>query len=396
MSKKTLLISFILSTFLLFTTAGQCLADASTEAVRSNHECKWLPVDQNSFPEILSMIEERVKDNYNKISTWQGKVRKVSDDVYETKSKKKLFEQILIDRPLPKKVKDHRELTREFALDSRWGLVYDNYYSDGQNYSIDVETGKKLQLKEPGQIDVSGKFILTPDYLLECIESKNRKGVIVRRDVIKQARPEKKHERISHMPPCFDPRESMRIWGDIAGKSFDPLGGSFARYLAFFDKKGGKSIDGYPTITVEECNVGDYKKYRIVLIVLSKDSTGATVHLFSNLVCSNKAGFNVVSYITTDSNDRGLENKSWEYGLFNGVYIPVQNKELRFDYHTGNLNEQSTVTFMDQKVNEPIPPGVFTYKNLGLKNGDQYIDNILNKIYAYQDGNLIEAENINK
>lgn len=366
-----------------------------TGAADNNQQCQWVPVDQNSFAEILTMIDSRVEENYDRIKTWQGKVKIVTDSVNEGEGRKRLYEQILVDKPLPNKIIDHGELTKEFALDANKGLLYDNYYSDGQNYIIDAETGRNLQLKELVQIG-SGKNILTPDYHLDCMEHKDRDGVIVSQTVIKQARPKGKLTCQSHLPPVFDPRETMRIFGDITGQSFDPLGGTFAKYLAFFDKEGGHSIDGDPTITVEECNVGDVKKYRIILLSLAKDSTGATVHCFDNLVCSSKAGFNVVSYTTTDSNDRVIENKTWRYALVNGVYLPLQTIHVRFDYQTGNLETQSTSTFIDQRVNHPISQEVFTYKNLGLKNGDKFIDKILGEEYIYQDGEIIPASSRGK
>jgi hypothetical protein len=40
-----------------------------------------------------------------------------------------------------------------------------------------------------------------------------------------------------------------------------------------------------------------------------------------------------------------------------------------------------------------LDKNTFTYKNLGLKNGDQFIDKILQKEYTYQNGELIELEN---
>jgi len=365
-------------------------------AADNNRECEWVPVDQNSFNETLIMIEDRVKENYGKISTWQGKAKIVTDDVYEGERGKRFFEVILGERPLPDKIKQHQEFTREFVLDVNKGLLYENYYPEGLNQIVDAETGRNLQFKEIVQISGSGKFILAPAYHLDCMDIKNRDGVIVRRDVIKQARLPGELTCQSQLPPVFDPRETMRIFGDITGESFDPLGGAFAKYLAFFNKETGHSIDGYPTITVEECNVGDVKKYRVVLLSLAKDSTGATVHIFLNLVCSSKAGFNVVSYTTTNNNGSVFENKTWDYGLFNGVYLPVQTNKLLFDNNTGNLNEQSTVTFIDQKANIPISDEVFTYKNLGLKNGDRFIDKILDKEYTYQDERLVEVEKKSK
>jgi hypothetical protein len=339
------------------------------------------------------MISGRVRDNYERIQTWQGKVKIVSDDVHdvhEGKSRKRLYERILRG-PIPNKVNDHREMTREFALDANEGLLYENYYSGGENYSIDAETGEKLQFKELVEMGGSGKFVLTPDYLLDCMDNKTRDGVIAGHTVVKKALPEGKLTCQSGMPPVFDPRESMRIFGDITGQSFDPLAGAFGRYLASFDKEGGRSIGGNPIITVEECDVGNSKRYRTTLLVLGKDSTGGTIHVFNTVVCSSEAGFNVVLFSTGDSNGRISEKRTWKLGLFNGVYVPVQEKELRFDYETGSLKEESTVTFVDQKVNHPIASEVFTYKSFGLKDGDKFIDEIAGQEYVYEDGELIPA-----
>jgi len=356
----------------------------------NNQQCKWVAVDQNRFAEILTMINSRIEANYDRIKTWQGKVNMVFDNINVGEGGKRSYEQILVDKPLPNEIIDHVELNKEFTVDVNKGLLYESVYPDAQQYIIDAQTGRNLQLKELVQIG-SGKNILTPNYQLSCMDIKNRDGVIVRHDVIKQVRPQGKVTCQGHLRPVFDPRETMRIFGDIRGESFAPLGGAFARYLAFFNKEGGHSIDGYPTIQVEECDVGDVKKYRIVLISLAKDSTGATMHIFNNLVCSSEAGFNVVSFTITDSNDKMIENKTWDYGLFNGVYLPLQTTKVRFDYQTGNLTYQSTISFIGQKVNNPINDEVFTYKSLGLKGGDKFIDKIENKEYTYQDGVLIPA-----
>jgi hypothetical protein len=362
-----------------------------TGAAYNNQECQWVAVDQNSFAEILTMINSRVEENYDRIKTWQGKVRIVTESVNEGEGRKRAYEQILVDKPLPNKIIDHVELTKEFAVDANKGLVYESVHPDAQQQITDAETGRNLQLKELVQIG-SGKSILTPNYHLDCRENKDRDGIIVSRTVIKQTRPAGELTCQGHLRPGFDPRETMRIFGDITGESFAPLGGTFAKYLAFFDKEGGHSIDGYPTITVEECNVGDVKKYRIVILILSKDSTGATVYVASTLVCSSEAGFNVVSYLTRANNDRVLENKTWRYTLVNGVYLPLQTTKVHFDYQTGNLQTQTTITFVNQTLNEAINDDVFTYKNLGLENGDKFVDKILQKEYTYQNGELIELE----
>ena len=52
-----------------------------TGAADNNQECQWVAVDQNSFAEILTMINSRVEENYDRIKTWQGKVKIVTESV---------------------------------------------------------------------------------------------------------------------------------------------------------------------------------------------------------------------------------------------------------------------------------------------------------------------------
>jgi len=382
---KLSLTSIVLFMLSIFTSPG--MAD-------DNQQCKWVAVDQNSFAEILAMINSRVEENYNRIKTWQGKIKIVADSINEGEGRKEKYEQILVDKPLPNKIIDHVELTKEFAMDADKGLLYESIYPDAQQNIIDAQTGRSLHLREFVQIG-SGKNILTPNYQLDCRDIKNRDGAIVRRNVIKQVRSQDKMTCQKHLRPIFDPRETMRIFGDITGKSSAPLGGSFTKYLAIYNE-GEKSFDGYPTIRIEECNVGDIKKYRIALIGLSRDDTGPIVHSYSNLVCSSEAGFNVVSYSTTDTKGRIVDNKAWDYDLINGVYIPIKKFEQDYDYPSGKIKTQSIDTFIDQKVNTPINSEVFTYRNLGLKDGDRFSDRILNKEYTYQKGNLIEIDKKDK
>src|SRR4030042_6462638 len=229
--------------FMLSVSAFPGIAD-------DKQQCQWTPVSQSRFTEILTIIDRKVEENYNRIKTWQGKVAMVFDSVYEGDKVKEMYEEILADKPLPNKITDHVEVTKEFAVDVNKGLLYGSVYPDAQQEIIDEQTGKNLQLNKFVHIG-SGKSIVAPDYQMDCRNTKNQDGVVVRRDVIKQSCPSGKLTCQSNLHPVFDPRDTMRIFGDITGKTSAPLGGAFARYLAFFNKEDGHSIDGHPTITVE-------------------------------------------------------------------------------------------------------------------------------------------------
>jgi len=361
-----------------------CMAD-------NTQPCNWAAVNQERFSEILTMIDSRVEDNYDRIKTWQGKVNMVFINRHKGENVKRFYDRMLVDKPLPNEVIDHVELKRKFALDGNKGLQYESVYPDAQQYVLDTQTGNEIQLNERVQIN-SGTKILTPTYQIISRERKDRDGVIVARRTIKQKRPAGMPIRRSNLPPVFDPRDTMRIFGDINEETFAPLGGTFAKQLKYFDKQ--PLLDGHPTITVKECVLGDVKKYKISLITLTRGSDGETIPLFFNLVCSSEMGFNVVSYSLTDAEGKKFEEKTFEYELFNDVYLPVRKDDLNFDHSTGNLIKHNSITFYNEKVNKPIPEETFGYQNLGLENGDRFIDRISDKTFAYKNGELIEvAEN---
>ncbi len=149
--------------------------------------------------------------------------------------------------------------------------------------------------------------------------------------------------------------------------------------------------DAY-AMTIEECDVADVKKYKILLPgLVSRDPN---VCHFCTLVCSSKAGYSVVSVSTADGGGRVFADKTWRYGLINDIYLPLQMTEVRFDRQTGNLDTESTSTFIDQKANHPISEEVFAYKNLGLQEGDIFKDRIAERKYVYRDGELVDRTQI--
>lgn len=391
--KKTAFIVEISCAFIIIVMLSFC---NWTAVANNNQECQWVTVDQNSFSEILTMIGGRVRENYHKINTWQGKIKIVTDNVDEGAIAEKMFRKRLRNDGLgiPNKIKEHREFIREFALNVNRGSLYENYYTYGQNYFKDANTNRELQLNEQSRWG-SGKRIITPDYYIDCIDITKPGGQLIRRDVIKQAHQVEITSGShlieipcgSHLLPIYDPRQSLRVFGN-------PLWETFAKYLAYIDKHGQSStLAGYTMkVTVEECNVGNVKKYKIVLPGVS--SGGPKIYLSTTLVCSSEAGFNVVSCVDTANYDSVLEKKTWDYGLINGVYLPLQTTHVCFDKQTGNLDTQSTWTFLYQKVNQPVNNETFTYKNLDLKDSDKFVDKILNKEYTYQEGKLTEISQV--
>jgi hypothetical protein len=85
-----------------------------------------------------------------------------------------------------------------------------------------------------------------------------------------------------------------------------------------------------------------------------------------------------------------MTKKSFEYQKVNGVYVPIRDTEDTYDYSRDfSLRSHEEDVFKNVRINDSIPAETFTYKNLGLKDGDEFIDRIASKEYKYQDANLV-------
>jgi hypothetical protein len=109
------------------------------------------------------------------------------------------------------------------------------------------------------------------------------------------------------------------------------------------------------------------------------------------MIFSGEKGFNITSLENTRSDGKLFQKMTWDYDLVDGVYLPNKTTKQDFTGENANLKYKRECSFRDLKINHSIPPETFTYKNLGLQKGDKFIDEILNKEYTYEDGELIPA-----
>jgi len=169
-----------------------------------------------------------------------------------------------------------------------------------------------------------------------------------------------------------------------------PIWETFSLVLQYIDKHGDWNIDGH-RLKVEEYAHDNTIRYRVQIPGIVSPGN----YLIVTKTFSSKVGFNMTSVEDTNQDGILLQNKTWNYDLVDGVYIPSKITQKDFD-PDGSLSYENTVTFKNQKINKPIPAETFTYKNLDLKNGDKFIDKILDKEYTYQDRQLIEVEKKSK
>ena len=355
-------------------TIGACVvALLALVGVVGAKASEFQPVDSNRIPEILTMISTRIKSNYGKIKTWQAETDFTIDRIYEGDRAERVFNTRTNGTgKTPNTVIRLIEGKSKFAVDLEKDLLYKKVVRENPPYYMDFETGRDLGTKSTPSQKVS---IVTPEYYINRGPFTTREGFITDRKAVKKARP-KGTTCTNLSPPVSDPRECF-----VVGR---PIWETFPRLLQHMELHGEVSIDGY-TLKVEERKDGNDTEYRIQI----PGKVSSTDYLFMTMVFSSEKGFNIISLETTMSDGKLLQKRTWDYDLLDGVYVPSRTTEQIFERRNGELSYEERYTFKNQQVNKPIPEETFTYKNLGLKDGDKFIDKILGKEYIYQDRELI-------
>jgi len=160
--------------------------------------------------------------------------------------------------------------------------------------------------------------------------------------------------------------------------------------LQYIDKYGEWNVDGY-ALKVEEHANGNTVKYRIQ----QPGIIGPGNYLFVTRTFTSEKDFNMTLEETTNQDGKLLVRITRDYELIDNVHLPSKVLERHFG-EDGKITHEKVSIFKKSKINRSIPAETFTYKNLGLKDGDKFVDKTLNKEFTYQKGNLIAIEKKSK
>jgi hypothetical protein len=363
---KTKLCTFVLFTLLNFVTEG------SGNSTENNFQ----PVPPDQMSGILTMISDETRSNFDKIKIWQGKVDATIGIIYEGSEAEHVFKNKTDGvGQVPKKVKRLSESTVEFAMNSEKGLFFDKKYYRSPLRYIDPNSERVLVTKSAVG---STTTIATPEYRIINVPFIKRKNVIITRKAVKEKRA-LKESCTTCRSDIFDPRIES-----IDGRAFH---GSFLFLINYIEKHGEFRIDGQ-SLRIEKHVAGSTTKYRIEIPSPQKNPGE---FIFTTMIFNSDKGFNI-TLSETRSADGKLYNKViWEYEAINGIYLPTRTMSQTFKGENANLDNERECIYTNLKLNQALPEETFTYKNLGLQNGDKFIDKTLGKDYTYQDGELIPA-----
>ncbi|MBN2267134.1 MAG: hypothetical protein JW725_02215 [Candidatus Babeliaceae bacterium] len=349
---------------------------ASSENLKGKTTNEFHPVEPNQIPEILTMISEKIRGNYERIETWQGEADIIFERIFEGERAERIFNTYVDNAgKTPKILKRHQEHKIKFAIDMEKDLLCVNSYRDKPSKYTDFETGKVLGTKSKPWYETS---IVTPEYYLHLRPHAFQKDVVIRHMASKEAN---EKNSTCNRPPFFDPRENF-----LRGM---PIWEIFRLLTQYIYKHGEWNVDGH-TLKVEKCTDANNTKYRIIQPTIVSPGN----YIFLAKTFSSEVGFNMILEENTNQEGRLLNKVILDYELVNGIYLPSKTTEQNYERENGGLSYEAKHTFKNQKVNMPIPEETFTYKNLGLKNGDIFEDKIEGKEYKYQDANLVFVKDL--
>ena len=367
----------ILNKTKLCAVALLALLSFAVEGLGSNVEKGFQPVPPDEVSGILTMISNETQRNYDKIKIWQGKIDVTIGRIYEGNEAERIFKKKTDGTgEVPKKVKKLKKGTVEFAMNSEKGLFFDKKFYRSPLRYIDLCDGRVLGTKS---IVGSTVTIATPEYRITSTPIVKREDVIITRRAVKEKRTFQES-----CPTCiegvFDPRYEA-IDGDV-------FHGAFLVLLNYIEKHGEFSIDGQ-SLRIEKRVAGTTTEYRLEI---PSPQVNPGEFIFTTMIFNSDKGFNITLSETRSADGKLYQKTIWDYEAVDGVFLPIRTMIQNFKGENAELAYERECIYTNLKLNQALPENTFSYKNLGLKDGDRFVDKIQGKEYIYQNEKLILSE----
>jgi len=347
----------------------------------SSQTVRIIPYEE--IPIILDLIANQIRDNYRRIITWSGEIdvkinwlwtgAKAGDiSTKLTGTKGQMLASIL----------QKAEERTAFAIDADKNFVYIANFREKRCRFLDPMNEANLGIMSwPYSSGPTGYTVIgKPDFLLKATpQSLDRKeNKILHRKAIKK--PSKLESRTGLYENMDDPRRILMPGGGYIWDHYDKL-------IKKINRFGKMEFDGY-SLKMEEHKEGDIIVYKIIEpSIVNPQRSSPDHYIIKTKIFSSQYGFNIIYWEVASGAGIPLQEFTWEYELVDGVYLPKKVTEKHYRLN-GEVAEEKDYTYINNKLNQKISPETFTYKNLGLQNGDKFIDKILDKEYTYQDGEL--------
>jgi hypothetical protein len=341
-------------------------------------------VEPGKIPGILRTIATQTKANFEQIHTWQGELEASRYFVDRGEKAKRTFETMTDAIGLcPNEIIELDSSRIIFKCDLDKGMFHSKSCREFPSRYIDPANNRDLGTKS---LPKCSSQIITKEYryISEPLV-RNKNGEVIQRKAIKE-KADTDSPGYKGLQPVYLPKYVFDIDSQVWERYPD--------FVNIIEEKGEYVFDGL-ALKVEQQTLSGDVQYRVhePFTLNAFGIKGWLINTFSV-----NAGYNMVSSERIHADGKLMQKKSTEYQKVNGVYVPIRDAQDTYDYSRDfSLRVHDEEVFKDVLINNDVVPAeTFTYKNLGLKNGDKFIDKILSKEYTYQNGNLTEVEKKSK
>ena len=332
---------------------------------------EWREVARSEMMTVLDMIAEHVKGNYEKIRTWEVEYRVEVED-------------FLSPGPLPEPVARHVQLATN-------GIIQRTEFT--MLFIVDMETNARYWFKQDPKltwlkpdtrepVSIPNTVVLPKRSVCSAGEYLHFDGVVVPELADLPGHPQAQNKRVAYRDPVeyvqkqrlrdlLDPRVffnngALRLWDSIG------------KY-----KKEAKRLGDRLKLLVADGPGGPW--YRIALSL-----TGGGL---ATLTFSPQVHFHPVRRIVLleESGEKVVDgDERWEWKRFGEIYVPVKvTVSVRSGDPAGHYNVLRA-ELVRCILNKAVDRDQFTYKALGLKDGDLVMDRVNRQFLIHKNGSLVK------
>ena len=313
-----------------------------------------------------------LKSNYERIVTWKGTYRFEEEEWFRGDRARRLGEGLGIsDLPATEPVIRRNVAGRgEFAVNVERDLLF-----------VSFQTAKpELRGTDKEVLPYHQRSIITPEHYLHFQPNARwgRSKMVVSENAIGRA---------AFRDPVA--KSEGQQWGYIPDpRQFFAYGRPFWREIEIIAEallaEGSLEIDGHALRL-------SYRPARREYFLTVPGKAGAGSYKFLEYTFDEDAGFNVVSLVMRDSDGRVYQDFKWQHQLLDGTYVPSRARYVMPGKDGQHIQFSRTWELEESRLNVTLDPDTFTYRNLGLEEGDRFLDNIEGVEYIYRGGELERA-----
>jgi len=329
---------------------------------------------EDEMPTLLTMLTQQNKQTWNALQTWNGTLQVQDLERFHGPRARTFMQTHAPDLTThPSDIEIRTDAIVTFARDFRHDQLYTHFQAHNVE-AVALDSGQPLGLEFHPFDQCS---IVTPDRFLHFQPNLNHAGAMA------SDRPAR--------PTAFESARQEaegQEWGAIVDPQtlfgYPRPAWQELEMIATALRQAGHLKDSDYALTVSRNSEDDGLEYKVTL----PGTIRPGVYRFQEMTFAANAGFNITRFLIRDSENNVRQQIEWQYTEQDGILLPSQVRYQSFNAEDQLLVFQRTLTLLESQVNIVIPPQTFSVQNLGLRDGDRFLDSRAGTVSTYEGGEL--------